>query len=155
MIYLFKILHFNYLKYYQTTKNAHAVAKHWHPQSSVQFQPAFLHAHLPPHPLMLLQLHFTSSLQAFEATGNMFHTGTQDALSPFSVQPQPSGLGAHCSLCSLVHHIPAWYATRYECCSSASLVGGGFSIVLFFWQNSSFLASFTFCMSLLLSYKIR
>src|SRR5277367_1405752 len=71
------------------------------------FQPAFLQAHLPPHPLWLLQMHFTNSLQASAATGNMFHTGTQDTLSSLKVQPQPSGLGMCCSLCSLVHHIPA------------------------------------------------
>ena len=74
---------------------------------TTEFQGAFLHAHLPLHSLWLLNLHFISSLHAFEALGFIFHTGTHNWLSS-RVQTQLSGVGPYCSLCSLVaHHIPA------------------------------------------------
>ena len=99
------------------------------------FQLAFLHAHLVPHPFWLLQLHLISSLQALDATGKMVHTGSHDWLSLSKVHPQPSGVD-FCSLCSLVHHIPAWYTTPFECCSNASWVGGSLSINFPFLQKS-------------------
>ena len=126
----------------------------WQLQSWVHFQRAFLHAHRAPHVLWILQLHLICSLQALETTGNMFHTGTHELLSSSRAQPQPSGVGACCSICSMVHHIPAWYATRFVCCNSASCIGGSLSIVFPFWKNSSFLASSTCCRSLVLSYRI-
>ena len=123
-------------------------------QSSVHLQLAFLHAHLAPHPFWLLQLNFISSLQALDATGKMVHTGSHDWLSLSRVQPKPSGVGVCCSLCSLVHHIPAWYTTRFKCCNNASWVGGSRSICFPFLQKSSFLASFTYSTSLVFSYKM-
>ncbi len=78
----------------------------------------------------LLQPHLTSSLQALQSTDNVFHTGSHDWLYSSRVQPQTIrtvdhlGLGACCSLCSLVHHTPLWYTTRLQCCNTASWVGG-------------------------------
>ncbi len=56
-------------------------------QSSVHYHLAFLHEHLALQPLELLQPHLTSSVQAFEATGNVIHTGIHDVHSAFNVQP--------------------------------------------------------------------
>ena len=53
-----------------------------------------------PHSLSLLQPHLTSSVQAFEATGRVVHTGDH-FLSVFNVQPYPSGLGTPDELCHL------------------------------------------------------
>ena len=79
-----------------------------HLQSSLHFQFAFLHEHLVLQPLTLLQPHFTSSEQAFEATSRVVHTGSHKLLSPSSVQPFPSGEGVCCCVKVLVVQIPAW-----------------------------------------------
>lgn len=63
----------------------------------------------------------------------VFHINAQ-APSFSCVQPEPSGQGACCTLWSLEHHNPAWYRAHLVCWSSASFVGGSFSISLFFLQ---------------------
>ena len=87
-------------------------------QSSVHLQCAFLHEQFPPQPLALLHPHLTSSLQALLAMGRLFQTGHQDFVSVSSVQPQPSAVGVCCWAWSHAVQIPAWYATRFVCCSS-------------------------------------
>ena len=69
--------------------------------SSVQFHWAFLHEHLAPQPLSLLQPRILSvhcSLQAAEESGSLHHTGTQDKVSLFNVRPYSSGESA-CFFC--------------------------------------------------------
>ena len=47
----------------------------------------FQNAHLPPYLTWRLQLNFTNSLQSFEATTNMFHSGRHSTPCPFRSQP--------------------------------------------------------------------
>ena len=47
-------------------------------------------------PLSLLQPHFTSSKQAAEESGSVYHTGIQDKFSLFNVKPYSSREGDSC-----------------------------------------------------------
>jgi len=62
------------------------------PHNSVHFHFAFLHTHLPPQRLEFLQLHFTNSVHAFEATGRVIHIGDH-FWSSSNVHPKCCGLG--------------------------------------------------------------
>ena len=87
--------------------------------NSVHFHCDFLHTHLPSQPLELLQLHFTSSVQALEATGRVIQTGDHFRLS-VNLHPKSAGLGKFIWVMSLLAQIPDWYATRLQCCNRAS-----------------------------------
>ena len=81
--FLTKILYYENLEPYGILLSINAVVSlatslysyyfsQWQLHSSVHLHCAFLHEHLPPQPLELLQPHSTSSVQAFEATGSLF-----------------------------------------------------------------------------------
>ena len=80
----------------------------------MQFQLAFLQLHLVPQPLILLQLHFSSSRQAWLATGRVVQTGVHAFVDSSQLQPQDSGLGFSCLGISLDVHMLAWYIDLSE-----------------------------------------
>ena len=68
--------------------------------SSVHFHCAFLHEHLPPHPLEVLQPHFTSSVHAFEATGRPLGLCSNSIHSLLDLVT-PAELYCFCTKCQL------------------------------------------------------
>ena len=55
------------------------------------------------------------------------------------LQPQDSGVGLYCCRFSLVVRTLAWYTAHPACCKQPSAVGGMFSMVLLFQQNTPLL----------------
>ncbi len=98
-----------------TVYGSFALFTHLQVQSGVQAKDALAHLHLVHEPL---QVHFVSSLQAFETSGMVSHIGTHDPPSFF--QENLSGDGTACCECSLVDQIPAWKIERWTCCKRAS-----------------------------------
>ena len=68
------------------------IAKILHLQISLQVQLAFLQLHLPPQPLLLLQLHFISSMQAWLAASRVVQTDIQEVVHSSQLQPHDAGL---------------------------------------------------------------
>ncbi len=114
------------VKWLDLTQKINNYEKHLHLQSSVQVQLAFLQPHLAPQPLLLRQLHLTSSRQAWLA-----HFAVHELVPSFQLQPHDDGLGLFWMQSSLVVHMLAWYTHRNTCWKRAALVGGILSIILF------------------------
>ena len=116
---------------------------HWPAQkhNCVQLRFAFLHLHLFCQ--LVLQPHFSSSRQPFDASGRHDHLGIQ--VWSTLVQPQSEGEGM-CGLATNVwpHTWPAWNTARLTCSCRASSEGGMFWICLFPYANICLRASLTF-----------
>ena len=110
-----------------------------------------LHVHFfVQHPF--LQPHRLNSKQTCETSSNVVHNGTQSSPS-FFFQPHWEGHGrSGIQVKTLPQIWPPWYAALFACCIKASLVGGIFSIALFFLQYMFLLATFTSSSTLFFSY---
>ena len=101
----------------------------------------------------VLQPHFTSSLQAFNASRRVVQCGAKEVSLACCIQPHSSADGIIGSaLRDWPQMNPAMYVALFACFSRALEVGGKFSIFLF-WENNRLCRSFTFVSSVVFWYR--